>query len=169
MELSDKYEATSKYGRYRRIAGEIEARDVENRIDMIAEQRKNTRPNIDRTDVLFADGDVSYSIVEPFIDSNGKKIENAVLLDTDFFDGISPRNWGEKLQTFVENRSENNPVIMPVFDEKGHEQVLTFAKKNDRISKNGNSNRVINELYKTNDNISKLSVIHIDEIVEISE
>ncbi len=41
---------------YRRTAGEVEARDVEQRIDMTEDKRKNTRPDIDREDVVFAEG-----------------------------------------------------------------------------------------------------------------
>lgn len=40
---------------YRKTAGEIEARDTSARADLTAEQRKNTRPDIDRTDVVFAE------------------------------------------------------------------------------------------------------------------
>lgn len=40
---------------YDRNAGEIEAFDTGRRADLTAEQRKNTRPDIDRTDVVFAD------------------------------------------------------------------------------------------------------------------
>ena len=39
---------------YYSTAGEIEARDTAKRIDMSDEQRKNTRPDIDREDVVFA-------------------------------------------------------------------------------------------------------------------
>lgn len=41
---------------YMDTAGEIEARDVSRRRSMDAEQRKNTRPDIDREDVVFAYG-----------------------------------------------------------------------------------------------------------------
>ena len=54
---SDLYDAT---------AGEIESRDVEKRLNYTAEQRKNTRPDIDRKDVVFADGGVSYSTSKTF-------------------------------------------------------------------------------------------------------
>lgn len=53
-------ESLNAYSYYERIAGEIEARDVANRADMIAEERKNTRPDIDREDVVFADGVTYY-------------------------------------------------------------------------------------------------------------
>ena len=39
---------------YERVAGEIEARDVSKRLGLDAEKRKNTRPDIDKTDVVFA-------------------------------------------------------------------------------------------------------------------
>lgn len=48
---------------YRRTAGEVEARDTASRRKMNAEQRKNTRPDIDREDVVFAgDSAVNLSI-----------------------------------------------------------------------------------------------------------
>lgn len=50
---SDLYEST---------AGEIESRDVEKRLNYSAEQRKNTLPDIDRTDVVFADGSTGISL-----------------------------------------------------------------------------------------------------------
>ena len=66
------------------------------------------------------DDRVSYSITEPFVDNNGTNFGNAVLLDTTFFDGLSPRNWGDKLKSFVFNRSEKNPFILPIIDENGN-------------------------------------------------
>ena len=125
--------------------------------DFSAETTKNTAQ----------EGDVAYSIVNNFSDTDGNMYEKAVLLDTDFFEGISPRNWGKNLKKYIENR---NSLIMPIFDENGNEQMLEFARKNERVSKNkSHSHLVLSELYETNDNISKLSVIHIDEIVEVSE
>lgn len=115
-------------------------------------------------------GEISYSIVEPFTDNSGNYYDNAVLLDTDFFKGLSPRNWGSKLKEYVYNRSEHSPFIMDIIDENGNVQKLQFARTNDRVTKDGQSNhKVIDELSRGSDNISKLSVIHIDEIVEVSE
>ena len=53
-------ESLNAYSYYERIAGEVEARDVANRADMTAEERKNTRPDIDREDVVFND-DIAVS------------------------------------------------------------------------------------------------------------
>ena len=53
----------SSYSLYMNTAGEIEARDSAKRKDLDAEQRKNTRPDIDRTDVVFAE-DLTVSYVK---------------------------------------------------------------------------------------------------------
>ena len=157
---------------YRNTAGEIEARDSAVRRTMTQEQRKNTPPDLGGKDTVFVDGDsgVGYSIAEPFVDSNGTSYDDAVLLDTTFFDGLSPRNWGKKLKEFVEFRAKTNPVILPVVDETGSVQQLQFANPQDRVTKVGGSNhKVLDELSSGSDNISKLAVVHIDEIVEVSE
>ena len=92
------------------------------------------------------------------------------MLDTDFFDGLSPRNWGTKLKEYVENRSENEPFILQIADENGNKQDLTFAKRSDQVQKDGGSkHRVLSKIYQSPDNISKLSTIHIDEVIEVSE
>ena len=49
------------YEQYYNTAGEIEARDAEKRLNLTGEQRKNNRPDADRTDVVFAgDSQISY-------------------------------------------------------------------------------------------------------------
>lgn len=172
QKLNDFYKSKSTGdSEYRRTAGEIEANDVSNRLNLTETQRKVNRPDIDRKNVVFADASgVSNSITEPFVDNNGTRFENAVLLDTDFFDGMSPRNWGKKLRQYVFNRSQNKPFILPVLDESSNVQILQFAKKNDRVRKNGsNTHLVLNELVNTTDNLSKLAVIHINEIIAVSE
>lgn len=63
---------------YYNTAGEIEARDTANRSELTAEERKNTRPDIDRTDVVFADSNESYSYFSS--DENYKESESKALL-----------------------------------------------------------------------------------------
>ena len=50
--------------RYLNNAGEIEARDTAERLNLSEAQRKEKRPDIDRDDVVFADGGVSFSVDE---------------------------------------------------------------------------------------------------------
>ena len=122
-----------------------------------------------RTGIRSGEG-VQYAITEPFVDSNGNQFPASVLLDTDFFNGLSPRNWGKKLKSYVESRSKNNPLIMPIVDENGSIQQVQFARINDRVAKDGHaSHSVISELTSTPDNISKLAVLHIDEVLDVSE
>ena len=45
----------SSYDLYKSTSGEVEARDASKRMNLTAEERKNTRPDIDRTDVMFAE------------------------------------------------------------------------------------------------------------------
>lgn len=55
----------SAYQQYRDTAGEIEARDSAARLNYSQEQRKNTRPDIDKEDVVFAyDSNISYALAE---------------------------------------------------------------------------------------------------------
>lgn len=116
------------------------------------------------------DGKAYFSLAESFTDANGTRFDNAVLLDTDFFDGISPRKWGERLRTEVNNRASTNPFILPIADENGNTILLQFARPGDRVTKDGLSNhKVLDKLSLSTDNISKLAVIHIDEIVSVSE
>ena len=55
--LSDFYKNGRRYAgdMYTNTAGEIEARDVSSRLEMTAEQRRETRPDIDRKRVYFSD------------------------------------------------------------------------------------------------------------------
>lgn len=53
---------------YELTAGEIESRDVVGRADMSEVERKETRPDIDRTKVYFTERDTSYSLK----DSHGR-------------------------------------------------------------------------------------------------
>lgn len=97
----DRDEAFSYYWRlkkgnpselYKATAGEIEARDVEKRLNYTVEQRKNTRPNIDRKDVVFADGSTGISlsqdiskypynmqtVIKEYISSADKSVEDFI-------------------------------------------------------------------------------------------
>ena len=54
-------------------------------------------------------------------------------------------------------------------DKNGSTQMLQFEGSNERVTKHWKSNhKVIDKLANTKDNISKLAVIHIDEIVQVS-
>ena len=96
---SDLYEST---------AGEIESRDVEKRLNYSAEQRKNTRPDIDRTDVVFAENGVSASIAK---DNDG---EDIVVIDTDqgLFVGVDESEYRKIAKDYLNEHFKN--TVLPL-------------------------------------------------------
>lgn len=69
-ELSETENETPKDS-YMKTAGEIEARDTAKRLNYNEDYRKSIRPDIDRSDVIFVDGALSYSADESVFDSFG--------------------------------------------------------------------------------------------------
>lgn len=110
---------------------------------------------------------VKYSIAEITGDKDNYGI--GVYLDTDLFDGIKPRNWGNTLSDFVYNNLAGKELT--VYDDSGNPTTIQFAKKNERVLKDGanNSHRVIDKLARTKGNIQTLSIVHIDELLETSQ
>ncbi len=80
---------------YFSTAGEIEARDVARRQNLNAEERKHTRPDIDRTYVVFAE---TASALYDYVGKNAEGIE--IYETSDRIKGIS---YKEKLAIFKEN------------------------------------------------------------------
>lgn len=147
----------------------VEAYNRENGRNVPLDYRRNGG-RVFNAETMQVEDAVQYSLTEAFVDSDGNHYDNAVLLDTDFFDGDPPRRWGDKLRKAVDQRASTNPFILPIVDESGQTTLLQFASPDDRVRKNGGSeHRVLDELSTTSDNISKLAVVHIDEIVSVSE
>ena len=80
---------------YRATAGEIEARDVTARMNLTPEQRKNTRPDIDRTDVVFAEDGAQYSVEKM---PDGRQYVKA---DRDVIHGENPDEWRKQVQNYI--------------------------------------------------------------------
>ena len=94
------------FNEYQKLAGEIEARDVANRDDLSAEERKNIRPDIDNPNVVFADGSsVSYFAKSEYnaetavASDTVKKIERLGKLD------------GDKITLFGANKEAENALL----------------------------------------------------------
>ena len=65
-------EESAPYEEYLNTAGEIEARDVANRRKLSSEERKNTRPDVDREDVVFADESDRINVGDVVVLDDGK-------------------------------------------------------------------------------------------------
>ncbi len=109
------------------------------------------------------DSMVRYSVAN--IKGENTDYGTGVVLDTDIFDGIKPRDWNKKLSGFVYDNLAGNE--MTVYDENGNPETISFAKKNERVTKEGaeNSHRVIDKLARTKGNVNMLAVVHIDELL----
>lgn len=163
------YSREEAYQKYIDTAGEIQARDAANRRNMTAEERKNTPPDTGDENTVFADGaDLQYSIGN--IAGESGNYGRGVVLDTNLFDGIKPRNWGKRLGEFVYKKLAGNEFTM--YDDEGNPETVVFAKEKETVKKDGakNSHKVIDKLarYK-NDNIRALATVHLSELLEVSK
>lgn len=98
---------------YERVAGEIEARDVEKRLNYNSEQRKNTRPDIDRNDVVFADNEqISYSIEQ---DNDGNPV---VVVNTDqgLFGGVDKREYTQIARKYLNEKFKNQTLPLSEYN-----------------------------------------------------
>lgn len=113
------------------------------------------------------ENDTKYSITN--IKGNNGDYGTGVYLDTDIFKNTKPRNWGSVLSKFVYDKLAGQ--TLDVYDEQGNLRPIQFAKKNERVLKDGanNSHRVIDKLARTKGNAQILSVVHIDELLQTSQ
>ncbi|MBQ9535147.1 MAG: hypothetical protein IJU78_04835, partial [Clostridia bacterium] len=93
-----------------------------------------------------------------------------VLLDTNLFNGVHPRNWGRVLSSYVYNNLAGTQLTL--YDANGNAQTVELAKKNDRTWKKGakSAHRVIDELARyRGDNIRALATVHLSELLATSK
>ena len=125
----DQFAATDKrsaYEQYRNTAGEVEARDATSRGNMTTEQRKNTRPDIDREDVVFADNsNVSLNLdeslgdqLQEWLENGGKKGEkyNGVYFDLGTTPDVLVKHGAKKVKMIM-----YDDVVAKVTGMKGDE------------------------------------------------
>ena len=116
---------------------------------------------------LELEGGRQYSIAK--IEGEKGDYGQGVVLDTNLFDGVSPRNWGKVLGKFVYEHLAGKNVT--IYDEEGNAETVHFAREKDRVTKTGanNSHRVIDKLarYK-GDNIRTLATVHLSEALRTS-
>ena len=103
------------------------------------------------------------------IEGEAANYGKGVILDTDLFRGVKPRNWGAILGKFVYEKLAGTSVT--VYNNDGDAEEIFFARVNDRVRKTGakNSHRVLDELarYK-GDNIRALATVHLSELLQTS-
>lgn len=158
---------------YYDTAGEIEARDTARRRTMTAEERRATMPNTGNEDTVFTEtaedewGGRSYSITD--IQGENGDYGQGVLLDTNIFEGINPRNWGKVLGDYVYKKMAGTELTL--HDENGNTETVYLAKANDRVKKDGakNSHKVLDKLagHRGNEARAK-AIVQMDEVLSVS-
>lgn len=109
-----------------------------------------------------------FSVLEEVEGENGT-YGKGVMLDTNLFDGICPRDWGKALSRYVYNNMAG--MELTAYDAAGRPETVYLARTNDRVQKDGtkNSRKVIDKLARsTGDNIRSLAVVHLDEALTTS-
>lgn len=109
-----------------------------------------------------------FSVLEEVEGENGT-YGKGVMLDTNLFDGIRPRDWGKTLGRYVYNNMAG--MELTAYDAAGKPETIYLARTNDRMQKDGakNSHKVIDKLARsTGDNIRSLAVVHLDEALTTS-
>ena len=87
-----------------------------------------------------------------------------VILDTKLFDNVKPRNWGRVLSNFVYSNLAG--AELEVYDESGRPEIITLARENDRVKKDGakSSRKVLDKLARYNgNNIRALTTVQMSE------
>jgi len=111
--------------------------------------------------------DIRYSISE--IEGQKRNYGKGVILDTDLFNGVKPRNWDKVLSRYVYQHMAGSELTM--YDEDGNAETVFLARMNDRVTKDGarNSHRVIDKLARAGgNNIKALAIVHLSELLETS-
>ncbi len=151
---------------YKATAGEIEARDTAKRANLTAGERKNTRPDIDRTDVVFANN--SSESMEIVTLDNGKQYVHAS--EQQVIEGNNSQLWKQQIARYInkELRNWNDFDILTVEGD-----VLTLTKNT--AYKAGSVNQVRNQdgTYRAMtqaEYLTKLNAeVHINELAQISK
>ena len=98
---------------YDQNAGEIEARDVGKRADFTEEQRKNTRPDIDRTDAVIKHSSTESYVVKK--DKNGREYWE-IDSGKDIFKGLkTPEEYRDAAYSYLIANRDNKIVVKDNF------------------------------------------------------
>lgn len=102
----------------------------------------------------------------------GKKQQygEGVILDTDLFDNVKPRDWGNVLGQYVYKNMAGAELTM--YDDSGISETVYLARENDRAKKDGakRPHKVLDKLagYRGN-GIRALAIVHLSEVLEVSK
>lgn len=152
---------------YRKTAGEVEARDVSNRLTFDENNRKNTRPDIDRDDVVFADANVSFSLqdIERYAEKEyndyGWVAVNEVLTGNEL-KSLNSQFADAKKLNFKYPKSPENEFMILVGDKPNSYEHLVYIK--------GDINHpIITQVVGVYSEVKKYQRSYLDEVIILNE
>lgn len=136
-------------------------------LEQSAEKIKTMLDSVKETTSKQSDT-VKYSI-RTIIGKDGTNYGKGVYLDTDIFDNVKPRYWGKVLNKYVYDNLAGKEIT--AFDENGNEEIISFAKEKERVTKDNseNSRRVIDKLARKRGMNEQLAVAHAVELISASK
>ena len=166
IEMFNNTKNKTAYEQYHDTAGEIEARDAAARVNLTEEERKNTRPDIDREDVIFAEaGHESYVIVEL---DNGMQYVQAS--ESQIIKGTDTAKWARQVADYINTILRKNQDFV-IKTTQGDYLTLTH----DTAYKAGYRNQVRNpdgtyrQMTDAEYRVKLNAEVHINELAEVSK
>lgn len=154
IEYWENRDSDNPYGDYYNTAGEIEARDVEKRIDYNAEQRKNIRPDIDNNDVVFANNanDAEYSI--RYTEDN----QPVVVIKDNILYGVRKKDWVKTVKKAMTEKFKDGIPIKGKLIKVN--KITRDEYTNSKYSKylRDNNGTVYADKFKSTDNLDEIII-----------
>lgn len=148
----------------RAISGKVN----EDSVDWNGSREETETAREDRAGIENRNGPGTRFSIQDVQGQNGD-YPDCVVLDTNLFDGVKPRDWGKVLQDYVYNNFADKELA--IYDENWYTETVKIARYQDRVTKSGakNSHRVIDDLARNQgNNIKNLAVVHIPELLVVS-
>lgn len=112
--------------------------------------------------------DNRFMIREEVTADDGKTYKNVVLLDSDVLKNTNRHNRNKVFTDYVRNNFAG--VSIPVYNENGEQEIISFAKKNERVLKDGatNKHKVLDKLATKRKPVEMSVVLNSEEVLQTS-
>ena len=109
-----------------------------------------------------------FMIREEVTADDGKTYENVVFLDSDVLKNTNRHNRNKVFTDYVRNNFAG--VSIPVYNENGEQEIISFAKKNERVLKDGatNKHKVLDKLATKRKPVEMSVVLNSEEVLQTS-
>ena len=136
--------------------------EVGNEAIRLADQ---ARANSDQGAWISDQNDNRFMIREEVTSDDGKTYENVVFLDSDVLKNTNRHNRNKVFTDYVRDNFAGVPI--PVYNENGELEIISFAKKNERVLKDGarNDRKVLDKLATKRRPVEMSVVLNSEEVL----